>query len=64
METAQQLQNALQERESRGSKVQMSMPPGSGGDAGRPKFYAQPQRALPEKDTAGGDAVVHRHPGI
>lgn len=62
METAQQLQNALQERESKGSKVQMTMAPGSGGGDGTPKFYAQPQPSPPPKDAGAARPVMHWHP--
>ena len=60
--TAQQLQNALEDGKSTGRKGRMTRPSGSDGEDGVPKFYAEPQRPLPEKDQPGGDAIVYQHP--
>jgi hypothetical protein len=61
-QTAQQLQDALREGESRGTAVEMKLTRPQGGDDGVPKFYAQPQRPLPRKDRQGGGAAVFKHP--
>ena len=60
MQMAQQLQNALQESETKGNPVKMALASPDGGENGIPKFYAQPQRALPDKDHLGGAGMVHR----
>ena len=46
---AQQLQNAIQEGQSKGTDVNMSKPFEADLDEREPKFYATPQQALPEK---------------
>jgi hypothetical protein len=61
---AQKLQEAMEEGRTRGSEVQMWLPPSFGGDAGEPRIYALPQTPLPEKAYRGGvETVVHRPPG-
>lgn len=60
---AQQLQNAMQEGQAKGTEVQMSMPFEPGLDDREPKFYAAPQPALPNKNYSGGGTVVfHQQP--
>lgn len=49
MKMAQQLQNAMQEGQAKGTDVNMSKPFEAGLDDREPKFYAAPQQALPEK---------------
>lgn len=62
-QTAQQLQDALQEREATGRAVRMSMSSGAGGEARKPKFYATPQRPLPDKGRAGAAPFVYHRSG-
>jgi hypothetical protein len=50
IEAAQQLQTATQEGEANGTGVQMSMSGEVGLDQREPKFYAEPQQALPDKN--------------
>ncbi len=49
IETAQQLQTATQEGDANGTGVQMTMNGEAGLDEREPKFYAEPQPALPDK---------------
>jgi hypothetical protein len=63
MQMAQQLQNAMQEGQAKGTEVQMSMPFDPGLDEREPKFYAAPQQALPDKNYAGGNkTIVYQQP--
>jgi len=62
MQMAQQLQNAMHEREARGSREKMTRASPDGGEDGVAKFYAQPQQALPDKDRLGTAGVLHLHP--
>ena len=51
MQAAQQLQNATREGEANGADVQMTMTAGDSGlDEREPKFYAEPQTPLPDKN--------------
>lgn len=50
MEAAQQLQTATQASEANGTGVQMTMSGEAGVDEREPKFYAEPQQALPDKN--------------
>ena len=49
IQAAQQLQTAMQEGEANGTSVQMTMTGEAGLDKREPKFYADPQPALPAK---------------
>ena len=51
-QTAQQLQNALEEAQRNGTQARMRLPFEPTLDAREPKFYAPPQPALPPKDLA------------
>ncbi len=63
MQMAQQLQNAMQEGQAKGTDVQMSMPFEPGLDEREPKFYAAPQPALPDKNYSGGNkTIVYQQP--
>jgi hypothetical protein len=63
MQMAQQLQNAMQEGQAKGTDVQMSMPFEPGLDDRDPKFYAAPQPALPDKNYSGGNkTIVYQQP--
>jgi hypothetical protein len=63
MQMAQQLQDAMQEGQAKGTDVQMSMPFDPGLDDRDPKFYAAPQRALPDKNYTGGNkTIVYQQP--
>ena len=50
IQTAQQLQTATQEGKANGTGVQMTMTGEAGLDEREPKFYAEPQPALPDKN--------------
>jgi hypothetical protein len=54
MQTAQNLQDAMQEGEARGTGVEMTMSLESGLDDREPKFHATPQPALPDKSYYSG----------
>jgi hypothetical protein len=54
MQTAQDLQNAMQEGEASGTGVEMTMSLESGLDDREPKFHAVPQPALPDKNYYSG----------
>lgn len=54
MQTAQDLQDAMQESEATGTGVEMTMSLESGLDDREPKFHATPQPALPDKNYYGG----------
>ena len=59
MKTAQQLQTAMQEGQAKGTDVKMTMPSASSGlDDREPKFYAEPQQALPDKDYGASSPPV------
>lgn len=63
LQMAQQLQNAMQEGQAKGTDVQMSMPFEPGLDDREPKFYAAPQPALPDKNYSGGNkTIVYQQP--
>jgi hypothetical protein len=63
MQMAQQLQNAMQEGQAKGTDVQMSLPFDPGLDDREPKFYAAPQQALPDKNYSGGNkTIVYQQP--
>jgi hypothetical protein len=63
LQMAQQLQNAMQEGQAKGTDVQMSMPFDPGLDEREPKFYAAPQQALPDKNYSGGNkTIVYQQP--
>lgn len=63
MQMAQQLQDAMQEGQAKGTDVQMSMPFDPGLDERDPKFYAAPQQALPDKNYTGGNkTIVYQQP--
>jgi hypothetical protein len=62
-ESAEQLQQALREAEQNGSGVQMRLPFEPSLDDLEPKFYAQPQPALPPKDLVQPEPEVYQHPG-
>jgi hypothetical protein len=53
MQTAQNLQNAMEESEATGTGVEMTMSLESGLDDREPKFHATPQPALPDKNYYG-----------
>lgn len=60
---AQQLQTAMQKAQGSGTAVRMTMPSGDGADDDRePKFYAEPQRPLPDRSYAGGSTLVVERP--
>jgi hypothetical protein len=51
IQAAQQLQTATREGEANGTGVQMTMTAGDSGlDEREPKFYAEPQKPLPDKN--------------
>ena len=54
MQTAQDLQNAMQQGEATGTGVEMTMPLKSGLDDREPKFHPIPQPALPDKNYSTG----------
>lgn len=54
MQTAQELQNAMQQGESTGTGVEMTMSLESGLDDREPKFHPIPQSALPNKNYSTG----------
>jgi len=62
--TAQQLQTAMQKAQGSGTEVRMAMPSDADASADdrEPKFYAQPQPPLPDKNYAGGSALVVQRP--
>ena len=60
--TAQQLQDAMQKGQSTGRGVRMSKPFTPGLDDREPKFYAQPQEALPDKNYASGTGTLVYQP--
>jgi len=60
---AQQLQDAVQKRESSGAPVRMTVSPESGGNKGNPKFHPEPRKPRAAKGTEGGRAAEFRHPG-
>jgi len=53
MQTAQNLQDAMQESEATGTGVEMTMSLDSGLDDREPKFHPTPQPALPDKNYYG-----------
>lgn len=61
--TAEGLQEAQREAEQQGGDVRMRMPFEPSLDELEPKFYAQPQPALPPKDHAGPGPQFYRPPG-
>jgi hypothetical protein len=60
MQTAQQLQDAMNRAEAEGTAVRMAMPFGDSLDDRAPLFYAMPQPAMPPKDYDDGNPLVHR----
>jgi hypothetical protein len=59
--TAQQLQTAMQQAQDSGAAVRMAMQSDGGTDDREPKFYAEPQRPLPDKNyAADGTLIVER----
>jgi hypothetical protein len=62
-ETAERLQEAQREAEQQGGDVRMRMPFEPSLDDREPKFYAQPQPALPPKDHAGPGPQFYQPPG-
>ena len=63
VEAAQQLQTAMSEAEANGTVVRMAMPFEHTLDELEPKFYAQPQPALPPKNNQTTGGLVYRQPG-
>lgn len=61
--TAESLQAAQREAEQRGSDVRMRLPFEPSLDDREPKFYAQPQPAMPPKDHAGPGPQFFEPPG-
>lgn len=62
MEQAEQLQQAMSEAEANGTGVVVSDLFERSLDTGEPKFYAQPQPALPPKQTSGNAPMVFTQP--
>ena len=61
--SAEQLQQALREAEQNGSGVQMRLPFEPSLEDREPKFYAQPQPALPPKDLVQPPPEFYQPPG-
>ena len=61
--SAEQLQQAMREAEQNGSGVQMRLPFEPSLEDREPKFYAQPQPALPPKDLTDPEPEVYQPPG-
>jgi hypothetical protein len=59
IQTAQQLQDAMQEGEANGTGVEMTMPVQPGVDDREPMFHAMPQPPLPDKDYGAGPLASH-----
>jgi hypothetical protein len=62
-ETAERLQEAQREAEEQGGDVRMRLPFEPSLDTLEPKFYAQPQPALPPKDHAEQAPQLYQPPG-
>jgi hypothetical protein len=62
-ETAERLQEARREAEQQGGDVRMRMPFEPSLDNLEPRFYAQPQPALPPKDHAAPGPQFYQPPG-
>jgi hypothetical protein len=60
---AEQLQQAMREAERSGSGVHMRLPFESSLEDREPKFYAQPQPALPPKDLTQPEPQLYQPPG-
>jgi hypothetical protein len=62
LQAAQQLQDAMGQAQANGTEVRMAMPAESGLDDRAPKFYAEPQRALPPKDYRQAAPILYQPP--
>jgi hypothetical protein len=62
VQSAKQLQQAMQEAEANGTGVRMTLPVGDAMDGGEARFWAKPQEPLPDKDYDATGPLIYQQP--